>query len=579
MKPSAQMPRVVRFGSFEADFRSGELRKSGIKLKIPGQPLQVLEVLLEHPGEMVSREELRLRLWRDDTTVDFENSLNTAVNKLREALGDTAASPRYVETLPRRGYRFLARLDEPARAAQRAPGAVKPMLVVLPFENLSGDPEQEYFADGMTEEMISQLGRLHASRLGVIARTSAIQYKGTRKSVREIAGELGVGFLLEGTVRRAGERVRITAQLIQASDQAHLWAESYDRTLDDILSIQTDVANRIGRSLATELLPAAAGRSATPKPEAYEAYLKGRFHWNKRTEAGLQKALGYFQECIEKDPAYALPYVGLAEIYGALGLYSVVGWNAFLPPGEACDKAKAAAAKALEIDSSLAEAHTSLAFAKFLYDWDWKGAEEQFQIALKLNSNHVEGRCWYALFLAAMARFDEALDEMGRARELDPLSLTANAYLGWILYFARRYDEAMVQLRGTVEMDPHFPLARFFLGLVCIRKTTYREAIDQFGKAFESLGDPGVFEALRAAYAQALRGEIASRVDARLLSPYLMVILYLSFGSKEAAFEQLERAYQERSCWLVNLKVEPALDSLRSDPRFESLLRRVGLPE
>jgi TolB-like protein len=246
---------VVRFGAFEVHFRSGELRKSGVRLKLPGQPLQVLEVLLEQPGVVISRDELRRRLWADDTFVDFDNALNTAVNKLREVLCDTATNPRFIETLPRRGYRFIAHVDLPAAAVQAPERSGKPMLVVLPFDNLGGDPEQEYFADGLTEEMISHLGRLHSARLGVIARTSAMQYKGTHKSVLEIGRELGVDFVLEGTVRRGGDRVRITAQLIRASDQVHLWAESYDRTLVDILDIQTEVAHHIGRSLAMELLP------------------------------------------------------------------------------------------------------------------------------------------------------------------------------------------------------------------------------------------------------------------------------------------------------------------------------------
>ena len=572
---------VVRFGAFEANFRSGELRKSGIKIKLPGQPLQVLEALLEQPGAVITRDELRQRLWPADTFVDFDNALNTAVNKLREALNDTAANPRFIETLPRRGYRFLFPVEMRGRTAPQTSRDAKPMLAVLPFENLGGDPEQEYFADGLTEEMISQLGRLHAARLGVIARTSAMQYKGTHKSIHEIARELGVEFVLEGTVRRAGERVRITAQLIRAADQVHLWAESYDRTLGDILAIQTDVADRIGRSLAMELLPGTRASTLNTAPTvdsaAYEAYLKGRFHWNRRTEDGFKKALVFYQQSIDKDPRYAQPYVGLAEIYSVLGLYGVLGWNRFSPPSETAARARAASAKALEIDGGLPEAHTASAFAKFVYNWDWAGAEEEFQLALKFNPNQSMSHCWYALFLAAMARFDEALAEMKKALALDPLSLVANAHLGWILYLARRYDEAFAQLRSTLEMDPNFATAHGYLGVLFFQRAKYRRAQREFGKAFESVGDPAVYAALRSCYTQALKGEPASPAQSNLLSPYLRAILQLSVDRKEQALDSLERAYEEHSSWLVNLNVEPTLDGLRSDPRLQNLLRRIGL--
>jgi TolB-like protein/Tfp pilus assembly protein PilF len=566
---------VVRFGAFEANFRSGELRKSGIRLKLPGQPLQVLEVLLEQPGAVISRDELRRRLWPADTFVDFDNALNTAVNKLREALSDTAANPRFIETLPRRGYRFLFPVDVPGLSALRSSRDAKPMLAVLPFENMGGDPAQEYFADGLTEEMISQLGRLHAARLGVIARTSAMQYKGTHKSIHEIARELDVEFVLEGTVRRAGERVRITAQLIRASDQVHLWAESYDRTLGDILAIQTEVANRIGESLAMELLPGP--RASIVDSGAYEAYLKGRFHWNRRNEDGFKKAMVFYQQAIDKDPQYARPYIGLAEVYGVLGLYGVLGWNRFSPPSETAARALAAAAKALEIDSNLPEAHTALAFAKFVYNWDWSGAEKEFQLALSLNPNQSMTHSWYGLFLAAMARFEEALAEMKSALALDPLSLVANAHLGWVLYLARRYDEALGQLRGVLEMDPNFAMAHGYLGVLFFQRAKYRQAQKEFGKAFESVGDPAVYAALRGCYAQALKGEPASRAQSNVLSPYLRAIIHLSVDCKEEALDSLERAYEERSSWLVNLNVEPTLDGLRSDTRLASLLRRIGL--
>jgi adenylate cyclase len=355
----------------------------------------------------------------------------------------------------------------------------------------------------------------------------------------------------------------------------HLWAESYDRTLVDILEIQTEVANHIGRSLAMELLPGEP--AAALNTAAYEAYLKGRFHWNRRTEEGFKKALVYYQQSIEKDPSYAQPYVGLAEICGVLGLYGVLGWNRFSPPSQTAAKARAAAAKALEIDGNLPEAHTALAFTRFVHDWDWKGAEAEFQLALQLNPNQSISHCWYALFLAAMGRFAEALAEMKSALALDPLSLVANTHLGWILYVARHYDEAFEQLRGTLEMDPNFAMAHGFLGVMFFQKAKYRRAQREFGKAFESVGDPAVYATLRACYAQALKGEPASPAQSNLLSPYLRAILQLSVDRKEQAMDSLERAYEERSGWLINLAVEPTLDGLRSEPRFGDLLRRLGL--
>ncbi len=566
---------VVRFGVFEVDFRNGELRKSGVRLKLPAQPLQVLEALLEQPGKLIARDELRRRLWPADTFVDFDNALNTAVNKLREALCDTASNPRFVETLPRRGYRFVGNVDFAAKAAQRAQHSTMPMLAVLPFENLGGDPEQEYFSDGLTEEMISQLGRRHSARLGVIARTSAMQYKGTHKSIHEIAHELGVDFVLEGTVRRGGDRVRISAQLIRAADQVHLWADSYDRTLVDILAIQTEVANHIDRSLAMELLPGEP--VAAINTAAYEAYLKGRFHWNRRTEEGFKKAMACYQQSVELDPHYAQPYVGLTEIYGVLGLYGVLGWRRFTPPVDIAGKAKAAVAKALEIDGSLPEAHTALAFARFVHDWDWRGAELGFQLALKLNSNQAMTHCWYALYLAAVARFDEAIAETKAALALDPLSLVANTHLGWILYLNRQYDEALQQLNRALDMDPDFAMAHGYLGVLYFQKMRYREAQREFGKAFKSFGNPAVYAALRECYAKARKGEPTHAVPGDLLPPYLRAIVQLSVGCKEQAMDSLERAYEERSGWLINLGVEPTLDGLRSDPRFMNLLQRLGL--
>jgi TolB-like protein len=326
MHPKTETVAIQRFGAFELDLRSGELRKKGVRIRLQEQPFEVLTVLLQRPGEVVTREELRSAIWPADTFVDFDNSLNTAINKLREALGDSADSPRFIETLPRRGYRFIAPVNgvKPVSASkQLATGKI--MLAVLPFDNLSGDREQEYFSDGLTEEMINQLGRLHPERLGVIARTSAMKYKHANKGIDQIGSELGVDYVLEGGVRRAGEHLRITAQLIQVTDQTHLWAESYERDLRDALALQSEVALAIASEINVKLTPQQRTRLANTRPlipAAYEAYLKGRFYWNKRTADGVKKGIEHFEKAIEKDPSCPLAYVGLADSYGTLGFYA-----------------------------------------------------------------------------------------------------------------------------------------------------------------------------------------------------------------------------------------------------------------
>ncbi len=476
MEEPAQTPRILRFGVFEVDLRSGELRKHGLKIKLQEKPLQVLATLLEHPGDVITREELRRKLWSEDTFVDFEHSINIALNKLRAALSDSAKNPRFVETLARHGYRFIAPVD---KRVQASPPSGKVMLAVLPFENLSNDPRQNYFSEGLTEEMITQLGRMHPRRLGVIARSTAMHYQGTQKRADQIGQELGVGYILEGSVRRAIDRVRITAQLIQVSDQTHLWAETYDRKLADVLDIQREVARRIAKSLAVELLPdqqTALSRTSTRDSEAHEAYLKGRYFWNKRTEEGFQKAIVHFEQAIARDPDYALAYTGLADCYETLALYGG------LLPREAALRAKTAASKALEIDGKLAEAYTSLGFAQLQFDWDWPGAEREFKQALDLNPNYVTGHHWYGLFLALMGRFEEAFAQMRHCLDLDPLSLVLNSHLGWFLYYAHRFEEAIKQFCKTLEMDQSFPVTNYLLGLAYLKKEMINEAISEFHK-------------------------------------------------------------------------------------------------
>jgi TolB-like protein len=405
--------QLVSFGPYEADLDASELRKRGRKIRLQEKPFAVLAALVERPGELVTREELRERLWPDDTVVVFDDNLNTAVGKLRAALGDTAKNPRFVETLPRRGYRFIADTQ-----TKRLPTADSPpRIAVLPLDNLSRNPEQEYFADGMTDAIITDLAKLGA--MSVISRTSIIQYKGVRKPIGEIANELGVSVILEGSVLRSGDRVRVTAQLIDAESDRHLWGESFDRELRDVLNLQSELARAIAAEIRVQLSAEDEARlSRTRKVDelAHDAYLKGRYCLNQRTEEELEKAIRYFEQAIERDPSYAAVYAGLSDAYSLL----VAGGYGAGAPAELIPKARNAALEALARDDTLADVHASLGYLKFKMDWDWAGAEHSFRRAIELNPSSVTAHHWYALCLMSMVRLDEALSETTRAHELDP---------------------------------------------------------------------------------------------------------------------------------------------------------------
>jgi len=490
-------------------------------------------------------------------------------------------------------YAFRSKIDiwMKERRISSEPAAPPPLpvttrrgLAVLPFENLSGDVEQEYFSDGLTEEMVVQLGRLRPDKLGVIGRTTMMQYKNTQKSIGEIGRELGVDYLLEGSVRRFDHHVRITAQLIQVSDQTQLWADSYDRPIEDVLAIQIGVAKRIARSLAMELLPEQypeLTRTSTANAAAHDLYLRGLFLWNTRSEEGFLQAIEYFQRAVSRDPEYAEAHVGLAVCYVTLG------WYCALPTVEAYRRATSAATRALALDEGLAEGHTALGYAKHLYEWNWEAIEAEHRRALELNPSHVTAHQWYAHFLAAMQRFDEALAQMRRAIELDPLSLVINAHLGWLLYFLRQNDRAVQQLEKTVEMEPKFEVSRYFLGFAYEQKGMYAEAIETFKMAYDLSGlHPGALAGLihacgragRDAEARGFLKELKKMQERRFVSPYFFALAYTGCGQKNLAFEWFEKALEDRSGWLTNLNVEPGFDTIRSDPRFQDLVRRVGLP-
>ncbi len=626
MKLASQAPQSVRFGPFEFDPRAGELRKQGLKLKIYGQPLDILAMLLARPGEVVTREELQKKLWPQDTFVDFEHSLNAAINRLRTALEDSSETPRFVETLPRRGYRFVAPVNGavpaqteavpvampalPARLQRPSvwmaagivvalvtagyfvrerfwpkaqPPAGRVMLAVLPFENLSGDAQQEYFSDGLTEEMITELGRLQPERLGVIARTSAMQYKKKGGDVRRIAGELGVDYVLEGSVRREGERVRVSAQLIAARDQTHLWADSYEQDRAGILTLQKEVASAIARQIELKLTPQQQARLAGGRPtnpEAHDAYLKGRYFFNRGPDT-LQKAAEYFQEAINKDPDYAPAYAGLADAYA---------WNVghmLLPPRELYGNAKAAAVKALELDPTLAEAHASLAFVNDLYGWDWDGALQEYQRAIALNPNYANAHAWYAGHLAVRGRFQEAEAEVKRAEELDPLNLFIKIQVGWIYLWEGQFDRAMAQWQKVVELDESFSMAHYNLGMGYAAKGKYPEAIAAYRKAL-SLEDHAYYWGLLG-HAHAMAGQeaearkILAKLKQRAKREYIsaggMAMVYLALGEKEQGLNLLEKGYRDRDPGLANLTLEPFWwKPLHNEPRFQALLRRMNFP-
>ena len=681
MDRSPSSAETVRFGVFELDLRAGELRKQGIRIRLQDQPLLILQALLERPGEIVTREELKAKIWPADTFVDFDHGMYSAMKRLRDALGDSPENPRFIETLARRGYRFIAPVDVSSHPPQVdvPPAAVPPehlspdihkdvpppapkkkisftsaalgalaavlilcfvfnvggvrnwifgrptvrsfrSLAVLPLANLSSDPAQDYFADEMTEELITQFSKL--ANLKVISRTSVMQYKGTRKPLPQIARELGVDAIVEGAVQLSGQRVRITAQLVDAATDKHLWAEDYDRELSDVLLLQSEVSRDIAAKIDLQLTPQQRqqlDKQAHPVvPEAYESYLLGRYYWNKRTADGLQKSGTYFHRAIQQDPNYALAYAGLADYYAFLTL---LGGPEIMPPRKAMADAKAAAERALKLDDSLAEAHASMGHVLHNYDWDWSGAEREFKRAIELNPNYSIVHHWYAHELMQTGRTQESLKEATRAVELDPLSLFVNNGLARQYYLSRQYDQAIAQCRKGLEIDPGYVPARIQLGLALVQKGMLDQAISEFGQARDqaanyaltgegtvsaqkapvpSAGDvitaqssagkpesdlPAVHAMLGYVYAKAgrtsdARKELQTLISAartRYVAPSWIAIVNVALGDKDEAFSWLEKSYQDRSEHMLYMKVEPLVDPLRDDPRFHSLLTRVGL--
>jgi TolB-like protein/DNA-binding winged helix-turn-helix (wHTH) protein/Flp pilus assembly protein TadD len=621
--------RHLKFAVFEVDLRAGELTKNGKRLSLQEQPFRLLALLLERPGELVTREELQGRLW-PETIIDFDHGLNKAVSKVREALGDSAESPRFVETVARRGYRFLAdvavigdsdvapvpndspdgRLPAPAKVDRRTRTAVPLLfglglalvagvaawgfyhrihsppgirsLAVLPLDNLSGDAAQDYFVDGMTDALIVRLAKISALR--VISRTSAMTYKNTRKSLSEIARELSVDAVVEGSVSRSEEQVRVAAELIDARTERQIWAESYEENIRNTLVLQSKLSSAIADRILIAVNPQeklTLAKSRTIDPDAYDAYVKGRYLWNKRTGESVRAAIVAFKRAIVIDPAYAEAYSGLADAYAVAG-----DWKyGVMSPREAFPLATAASAKALELDNSLGEAHASLAFVLDLYGWNWDAAETEFKQAIKFNPGYATAHQWYSWHLFILGRNDEAMLELQRAQALDPLSLIINADIADALCAAHRYDEAIAQSRKILTLDENFAAGHYELGQALAQKHMYDAAIAELQKAIALSGHSGAYDS-NLGYAYALSGRrdeairIINDLDSRRAQNQSVdadiALIYMGLGDADEAMSRLNRAYEAR--FKASILLRPIFDPLRSDPRFQALLRRMGLP-
>jgi len=638
----------------ELDLRAYELRRGGRALRLERIPMEILLLLVDKRGQLVTREQIVERIWGKDVFLDTDNSINGAIRKLRFALRDDPEAPRFIQTVTGKGYRLIAPVlsnepEEPAGttpleaatvpsdaaprsmdvavASRAAPAIAAPqrparrrwplllaavvvglialgaylcgsrpppaipssnariMLAVLPLENLTGDPGQDYFSDGLTEEMISHLGDLDPGRLGVIARTSVMQFKRGQRSLEWLGRELGVQYVLEGSVRRDHERMRITAQLIEVKGQTHLWARHYDRELSDLLAVQDEIAQAVADEIQLTLaggkrLGLSPPAALSPqKLDAYDLYLKGRYFWNKRTPQGLQQAVALFEQAIAQDPTYARAFAGLADSYALM-----VGVDTLADPEECAAKARAAALRALELDERLAEAHAALAVLVQWYDWDWETAEREFRRAIELDPNYATGHHWYGEHLALRGRFEEAFVQMDRARELDPLSLIIATDYGVFLYFSRQHDRAIQQLRSVLEREPGFSRA-YMLAYAYVQTGRFAEALALL-EQWRRIND-GPWASAILAYAHGRAGETAEaeqaleRLDAfsrtRSSDPTPLVVAHIGMDHLEVAFVLLEDAYRNHSPGLTALKVDPIYDPLRGDPRFDDLLRRVRL--
>lgn len=671
-QPSGLQPSI-RFGEdFELDFRPRQLRRGSRVLKLERIPLEILILLLERPGEIVTRDEIVAKVWGNDVFLDTDNSIRGAIRKIRQVLKDDPETPQFIQTVTGRGYRFIAPIlsqeasqslepsnletatattgaqslvseldswleqrklrlvDEkheqtavhsPGTEATRGlgrPGArtwlylgltslalvciasllafwnwrhpsnapIAPqrrtVLAVLPFDNLSRDPDQDFFSEGLTEEMIAQVGKLNRAQLAVIARSSVAKYKGSTLPAKEIGNELNADYLLQGSVRRSLDRVRITVQLIQVDNQTDLWTESYDRELKDVLAVQDSVVRSVASQIHIALTEEQEKRLVTPRlttPAAYEAYLKGRYYWNKRTGDGMQRAKQYFQQAIDSDPTYAAAYSGLADCNSGLS------WHGYESPAEELPKAYAAAREALEINPESAEAHASLGLV-MSHQWNWTGAEAEFRRALELDPQYANAHHWYGDYLSMQGRHGEAMLEARRALELDPLNLMISTWVGLRYYLAHNYSSAIEQNRSSVDLDSNFAAAHLLLGEDYVQAGLHNEGVSELKTAVALSGDSplytaqlavGLATAGRKAEALRIAHELETMSRDRYVSPYGLAQIYAALNDKEHTFQWLQAAYDDRAVWMGYLRVDPIFDRHRSDQRFQELLRRTGL--
>lgn len=630
---------LVRFGVFELDLATDTLRKRGAATSVRGQPLKVLRLLVERPGALVTREDLRLALWDASTFVAFDIGLNAAVRRLRRALGDSAEQPRFIETLPGRGYRFLAPVEISTPAEEAAPplagstktgapslplptgsavgsdrrwrrwtaaAAVAVVLIgigvwqfgvladprdgvpirsvaVLPFQNLSPDEAGGYFSAGLVDALLAELGQIR--ELKVISRTSTLRYAGTTRSIPEIARELGVDALVEGSVLSTADRVRVTVQLIDGRTDHHRWANSYERPLHDLIALQHDLVNAIVREMGVAVTPDVAVRLEAREPvppRAYEAYLRGRYFWQQRTEDGLRRAIPHFEEAIRLFPDYAAAYAGLADAHGLLPRYGT------MDPQTALLASKAYAERALALDAGVAEAHTALAKALYTLDWNWADAGAHFERAIALNPSYATARHWHSLFLMNVGRMDEALGAALEARDVDPVAVPVQAHAAWVRYLAGDAVTAEREARMGIEMAPRHPGNHELLGWIALSQRRFTEAIAFFKETLAMApGDPRPLSALASAYASAGRRDEAiailqdmeTRSAREPVPPEVFVTIHTALGDLDQAFRWLDRCAGERSIsyFLFDLRYEPLYAPLREDPRLEQLFETMGL--
>ena len=567
------------FGAYRLDTQSRMLFREGDRVALPPKVAELLIALVQAAGSVLTREELLRVLWPD--TVVEEGSLTSHISLLRKALGERPMAQEFIETIPKRGYRFVAPVKRLASVAHDS-GVDRTMLVVLPFENLSAGERYDYFSDGLTEEMITELARLSPERLGVIARTSAMQFKLTTKSIAQIGSELRVSHVLEGSVRRVGERVRITAQLIRVSDESHLWAQSYERGFHDVLEVQVEVARAVAREIHITLTPHEqdrldGDRSRSIDSQAYELYLRGRHFWYRRTEEGIRKSIECFEQALRYDPKFAAAYDGISDAH------TMLACRGMTPAVESFHIAKSAARHAVRLQPELGEGYASLAHVR-LHDWDWVGLESEFRQAVELDPGYAIAHYWYAEYLMAMGRTREAVGRVEHASELDPLNSVINASVGMIRYLAHDYDGALVALRRGIEIDPTHYVSYLRIGLVCLQKNLPHEAIDAMqqavihsGRSTEALA--GLAQAHAVTGDKQAMGRIVEELGEsgdRYVSPYNVARVYGAIDDKQRALEWLERAYREHNPDLIELTREPSFAGLQSDAKFRELVQRIG---